>query len=213
MPDPDIVARLYGVKREIEDIIDELDTADAPEPEPADGPKLAVVVGHTKRSPGAFGEEPVGQNEYYWNRSLAALMKDHAAAQALALEVFFRDNGGIAGAYSRAGEWGADGCIELHFNAATPAASGTETIVVSEISKPLAEAVQGAMVETLGLRDRGVKEPWEGRGRHSLTQLPVPSVLIEPFFGSNPGDCHRADEQKDRLAAALVDAAAAVLLV
>jgi hypothetical protein len=212
MPDPDVVARLYEVKREIEDIIDELDDTDAPVPEPANGPKLAVVVGHTKRSPGAFGQEPIGQNEYYWNSGLAALMKDHAAAHALAVEVFYRDNGGIAGAYSRAGEWGADGCIELHFNAATPAASGTETIVVTKISKPLADAVQGAMVQTLDLRNRGVKEPWEGRGRQSLTRLPVPSVLVEPFFGSNPADCHRADEQKDRLAAALVEAAASVLV-
>jgi hypothetical protein len=48
MPDPDVVARLYGVKREIEDLIDELDDTDAPAPEPADGPKLAVVVGQPK---------------------------------------------------------------------------------------------------------------------------------------------------------------------
>ncbi len=213
MPDPDVVARLYAVKREIEDIIDELDDTEVPAPEPAEGPKLAVVVGHTKRSPGAFGQAPIAQNEYFWNSGLAALMKENAAAHGLAVEVFYRDNGGIAGAYRRAGEWGADGCIELHFNAATPAASGTETIVVTDVSKPLAKSVQAAMVETLGLRDRGVKEPWEGRGRQSLTQLPVPSVLAEPFFGSNPGDCHRADEQEDQLAAALVEAAAAVLAV
>ncbi len=104
---PDTAARLYAVKREIEDIIDELDDTVAPAPEPADGPKPAVVVGHTKRSPGAFGEEPIDQNEHFWNRGLAALMKDHAAAHGMAVEVFFRDNGGIAGAYLRAGEWGA----------------------------------------------------------------------------------------------------------
>ena len=84
--------------------------------------------------------------------------------------------------------------------------------MVTDISKPLAEAVQRAMVDTLDLRDRGVKEPWEGRGRQSLTQLAVPSVLVEPFFGSNPGDCHRAVELKDRLASALVEAAADVLV-
>jgi len=211
MPDADIKTRLYAVKREIEDILDEMEADDAPAPAPADGPKLAVVVGHTKRSPGAYGQEPVGRNEYYWNSDLAARMKDQGPAHGLSLEVFFRDNGGVAGAYSRARDWGADGAIELHFNAATPAASGTETIVVTEVSKPLARAVQEAMVEALDLRDRGVKEPWQGRGHGSLTQLEVPSVLIEPFFGSNTGDCARAEERKDRLATALVEAAAGVL--
>ncbi len=211
MPDPDIKTRLYAVKREIEDIIDALDEDDEPAPQPADGPKLAVVVGHTRRSPGAFGKDPVDQNEYFWNSDLAARMKEHAAAHDIAIEVFFRDNGGITGAYSRAGEWGAEGCIELHFNAAAVAASGTETITVTDQSQPLARAVQAAMVDTLELRDRGVKPPWEGRGRQSVTQLPVPSVLVEPFFGSNAGDCRRADERKQQLAEALVRAAADVL--
>lgn len=208
----DITQRLYELKRELEDIIDEFSEFSSPVPAPAAGPKLAVIVGHTQRSPGAFGEAPINKNEYFWNAELAESMQNHATDLNLTVGVFYRDEGGIAGAYSRAGEWGAQACIELHFNAATVAASGTETIVVTEQSKPFAKAVHAAMVETLNLRDRGVKAPWGARGQKSLTQLEVPSIIVEPFFGTNPGDCECAQEKKEALARSLVKAAASILV-
>ncbi len=209
---PELTARLYAVKRDIEDIVDSLEAAPETVPSVTDSRKLAVIVGHSERSPGAFAGPPIGQNEYFWNRDLARRMQDCAdRGGRIGLAVFHRDRGGIAGAYGRAGEWGADAAIELHFNAAGVAATGTETLFVTEISKGLARAVQNAMTGLLDLRDRGVKEPWEGRGRQSLTRLAVPSVIVEPFFGSNPGDRARAAERKDGLARVLVEAAAAVL--
>lgn len=207
-----IIARLHELKREIEDLIDSMAEGEPPAPPPAPGNKLAAIVGHTRESPGAFGQDPIGQNEYFWNSDLAERMKQHATGFAdLSVEVFFRDLGGIPGAYRRAGEWGADACIELHFNSFEGNARGTETIFVTERSQPLAEALQAAMVGVLALRDRGTNPPREGRGRQSLTQLQVPSVIVEPFFGSNPNDCQRAHERKGALATALVNAANTVL--
>lgn len=203
-----ILERLHSLKQEIEDLIDSLAEGEPPAPPQAVGSKLAVVVGHTQESPGAFGQAPVNQNEYFWNGDLADRMKRHAeGVPGLAVEVFFRDQGGISGAYRRAGEWGADACIELHFNSFEGNAKGTETIYVTDRSKALAQALQDAMVGALSLRDRGIKPPQDGRGRQSLTQLDVPSVIVEPFFGSNRADCERAVEKKDQLAATLVDTA------
>ncbi len=212
----DLRRRLTGVLRDLEDILDELEDVrdDIPDdiaPPAPPGGKLAVVVGHTQARPGARAVAPIGEHEYVWNTDLAQRMKTHADTTGQPLAVCFRDDGGIAGAYGRAGDWGAEAVIELHFNSATPAASGTETILETDQSRDLAQAVQAAMVSTLGLRDRGVKPPWQGRGRASLTALPVPSVIVEPFFRSNAIDAATAEANKDALAAALVDAARSVL--
>lgn len=201
--------RLHAIKQDIEDLIDNIAEGEPePPPPPPPGKKLAIVVGHTRASPGAFGQAPINQNEYFWNSGLAERMKLHAAATpGITAEIFLRDQGGIAGAYRRAKEWGANASIELHFNASSGNVSGTETIYVTDRSKPFAKAVQDAMVATMGLRNRKIKLPWAGRGRDSLTQLDVPQITVEPFFGTNPDDCERAVAKQDDLATALVDAA------
>lgn len=156
---------------------------------------LAVVVGHTWRSPGAFSPT-LDQHEHAFNCALAARI---AAADLGRIGVFYRDGHGVAGAYAAAKAWGqrpgvSFGVLELHFNsAANVDATGTETLYRQPDSKPFAQAVQQGMVAALGLRDRGAKLPWQNRGDASLTALPgVPSIIVEPFFGSNPADCDRA---------------------
>jgi len=179
--------------------------------------KIAIVVGHTKNAPGAFAAEPIETSEYSWNGDLANKMVNHAStiggAEAM---IFRRDDGGIRGAYREAKDWGADAAIELHFNAAGPSATGSETLYVTPVSKPLAEAVQDATVMTLDSRDRGVKTPNEasgGRGTTNLSQMGAkPSILTEPFFGSNIGDCTAANANKARLAEAQIGAALNFLL-
>ena len=41
--------------------------------------KLAIVVGHTERQPGASGVSPIDSSEYAWNSDLAAMIVDHVA--------------------------------------------------------------------------------------------------------------------------------------
>ncbi|MDD9927560.1 MAG: N-acetylmuramoyl-L-alanine amidase, partial [Rhodospirillaceae bacterium] len=147
--------------------------------------KLAIVVGHTERQPGASGVSPIDSSEYAWNSDLAAMIVDHVAqVDDAEAKVFFRDSGGIVAAYNDAKAWGADAAMELHFNAAGPSATGSETLYVTSVSRPLAEAVQDATVSVLGLRDRGVKTPQEasgGRGARNLSQMGAkPSILTEP---------------------------------
>jgi hypothetical protein len=180
--------------------------------------KLAIIVGHTRSRGGAFAGAPIDQSEYDWNSDLAQRMKAHAdqhLADALAVEVFTRDDGGVRGAYGRARAWGADAAMELHFNAAGPGATGTETLYLTAASRVLAEAIQDATVDVLGLRDRGVKTPHEasgGRGASNLSQMGLrPSILTEPFFGSNPADRDAAQTRKQDLAVAQVTTACHVL--
>lgn len=196
---------LYSLKRQIEDRIDTLEPPAEPPPIPAYLRRLAVVVGHTARSPGAYSKT-LGVNEYAFNKDLAARMVAAAEKHSVAVSVFYRDNGGIAGAYATAKAWEPDAIVELHFNAAGPGATGTETIHLPP-AEPWARACQRAMVAALGLRDRGVKAPWAGRGEGSLTSgAPIPTVIVEPFFGSNDSDSRLAEERKAALADGLVRA-------
>ena len=178
--------------------------------------KLALVVGHEQGAQGAKAVPPIDQHEYVWNTELAQMMVAHINTLSDAeAKIFFRDTVGIVGAYNAAKEWGADAAIELHFNSAGPTATGTETLFLTPVSKPLAEAVQDATLATLGLKDRGVKTPQQasgGRGTKSLSQMgPKPSILTEPFFGSNASDAATAAQRKAALAAAQAQAAVNLL--
>ncbi len=182
--------------------------------------RLGIVVGHMKSSKGAQAVAPISAQEYDWNTDLAermvAIAKEDYAATKFEAEIFFRNTGGVRGAYGRAKEWGADATIELHFNAHVPAANGTETLYVSAPSKPFAQVVHAATLSALELKDRGIKTPNEasgGRGYQSLVQMgPKPSIITEPFFGSNARDAQAAHAHKNGLARAQIDAAATYLL-
>ncbi|MDD9906280.1 MAG: hypothetical protein OXT06_22140 [Rhodospirillaceae bacterium] len=59
--------------------------------------KLAIVVGHTERQPGASGVSPIDSSEYAWNSDLAAMIVDHVAqVDDAEAKVFFRDSGGMS---------------------------------------------------------------------------------------------------------------------
>lgn len=205
------LTRLYSAKREIEDAIDVLEEDDDIQPPVGQGdrrtPQLALVVGHTARSPGAYS--PIMEiAEYPYNKELAHMILDYTPPVLVDCEIFYRDGRGIAKTYAAVKEWGADACIELHFNSVeSPRVSGTETIYFTDASRPFAMAVQKAMVEALGLPDRGIRLPWNGRGTTSLTSLQVPSIITEPFFARNPDDCRAAVRSKEKLAKTISSAA------
>eukprot|EP00873_Tetraselmis_striata_P005416 jgi/Tetstr1/425680/TSEL_016100.t1 len=182
----------------------------------ASGPAVAIVVGHTKNSPGASGGAPIHKSEYPWNKGLAAMVHQACMAQGIQSKIFFRDGIGIAGAYKQVAKWGASCVMELHFNSYNGAAHGTETLYDEDRnagSKAWAQRLQDAMLEALGLHDRGLKERDKGdRGYGSVSALDIPSALTEPFFGDNPSDAHVGEANKQELADALARAAAAQLM-
>jgi N-acetylmuramoyl-L-alanine amidase len=154
---------------------------------------------------------------------MAAYMDSIAKDYDLDLKVFFRTAGGGYGAeirrvYKEVDDWGADASIELHFNSAgDPRASGTETLSSgSEKSSILAQEVQMEMVESLGLRNRGIiirNERTKGRGYESLVTGKAPAILTEPFFGSGTADKAASDSEFERqkIAEAILEGAARAL--
>jgi len=123
-----------------------------------------VRVGHTELRQGAFALAPICQHEYTFNRGIAQAMEMAAASNGIAVRTFFRDRVGISGAYQAATVFEPDGIIELHFNAASAAARGTETLCSKDHpgSKKLADLIQKSMVAVFNrtdsifrLRERG----------------------------------------------------------
>lgn len=184
------------------------------------GGKLAIVVGHTQRDPGAYSPH-LDSAEYAWNRDLAERIVAAQTGQVEA-KVFLRDGVGIAGAYAAGDAWGADAFVELHFNSSHNAtSSGTGVLYQTPRSRALALALHARLAAVLGLPawpagTGGVCTPRQAsgaqeRGRTSLTASTKPSALIEPFFGSSPGDCAIAAANKPALALAIARAAADIL--
>lgn len=168
--------------------------------------KLAVIVGHTRTSPGAYGVSPINSCEYFWNSEIANRMVQIAPARGINCAAFYRD-AGTAVAYRKADAWGADSIIELHYNSASPRATGIETLWANKNSVKWAKIVQKHMVKLLGLRDRGlVDRSGGGRGCYNLMLSRKPSVIVEPFFGSNAGDVKIASRNKLTLAKVYLDA-------
>ncbi|MBV0891531.1 N-acetylmuramoyl-L-alanine amidase [Paracoccus sp. Z118] len=178
------------------------------------GDGLAVVVGHTRSSPGAQGKAPplprnpdTARYEYTWNSKLAEMIKERADASGIRCSVFFRDSGGITGAYARVRQWRPEATVELHFNAFNERARGTETLFALPRSRAWAQALQDefvALYERRGSLDRGLKDrSGGGRGHLSLTQI-APSALIEPFFGDEASDAELGERTKERLAESII---------
>jgi len=100
---------------------------------------------------------------------------------------------------------GATHFVSIHVNDSMPSGSGTETLIESKFSKPFATLIQRALVDNLGLRDRGVKF------RDDLAVLKtggIPSVLIELGFIETDWDVINDSAVMRRTCAAL---AAAIL--
>jgi N-acetylmuramoyl-L-alanine amidase len=160
--------------------------------------KVAIVVGHNSAAKGARALAPISEHEFtYYNRIADEMVR--LARGGLTAKRFNRVkttgySREIDTVYAQVDDYGADISIELHFNAASPAATGTETLSSgSSRSLKLAKAMQDAMLPALGLRDRGVKIVAKTeRGGRSLHAGRPPAVLVEPFFGSNTGDCRAA---------------------
>lgn len=171
--------------------------------------RVALEIGHSTRDGGAVRVTD-GVQEYEWNRDLAHRIYDLDPTM---FEIFYRrpDRGytsAIRDLYDRIDASGCELSISMHFNAFYKAsASYTSTLSSgSRGSLKAAHAVQNAMVDVMGLHDSGVKirnSRTGGRGWEILSFGRAPAILIEPYFGSNPSDCRRADEKKQDLAEAI----------
>lgn len=168
--------------------------------------KFAIIVGHTREKAGALGKYPIAKAEYFYNSEIASSIFQRAKEKGIDCEIFFRDSGGISGAYAEVHRW-VDGArkacaIELHFNAFNGKVRGTETLHDDDPaeSREFAQIVHEGLVEAFGRTgklDRGLKRTSQGdRGHYNLDCCLIPSCIIEPFFGDSIEDAHLAHSKR-----------------
>ena len=172
------------------------------------GKRIGIIVGHEKKRPGAvlqFGAMK-GTAEYDYNSIIARMVAKDIVDAGGKSSVHFRDTLGIRGAYLEADKLDCDFIIELHFNAsADERASGVETLIstsnpYSDVSKlemrfavAFANEIYAIGGNVIGRKRGGNgvsqvrKEDRGGQNVHALQN--TPTVLIEPFFGSNAASC------------------------
>ncbi len=175
---------------------------------------IGICVGHSRD--GDQGASSVGKvTEWYYNWSVARHFRDKLEEYGLKSIIIDKYEGKT---YTSAIKWLArelktrdiDLAVELHFNAASPNASGSEVLYWhnSKKGKRLAGCIQQAILEAFpDSKDRGSKGKEKGaRGSFFLRVTHCPAVLVEPFFGSSVKDWETFKSSQQQLGYAYADA-------
>jgi len=162
------------------------------------GGLVAFCVGHSR--PGDRGAVSVGGvSEWAYNVRVALAAKKAFPGQSVVISAY------VGAGYGSAQRWlgeklkriGATAAVELHFNAANGNATGYEVLskcAADSLAESIRTSIRSAWPDG---RDRGTKLA-EGRGVAFLSH-PLPCVIVEPFFGDNPGDWHRWGSRPEEL--------------
>lgn len=158
-------------------------------------PTVALIVGHDATAKGAYSPT-LAMSEYDYWKSVAGYVNT-ALNLPFNPVAILRDKIGISGAYAQADRLKPALIVELHFNASTSkSAKGFEILYADGRIKALtaAKAMTAAwktIHPTSTLRQAGTGllpvSPSE-RGGFNVHASYCPSVLIEPFFGSNAAE-------------------------
>ncbi len=169
---------------------------------------IALCVGHSRQ--GDSGAASVdGTTEWDYNCDLA----ERIASKTRQDVRIYNTYGGKS--YASSMRWlarklktdGVSFAVELHFNAASPSATGHEWLYwhSSEKGRLLARALRDSMEDSFPLfTSRGIKGRKKGsRGAAFLRYTHCPAVIAEPFFGTNSEDWDLATRHKDGLASTI----------
>jgi N-acetylmuramoyl-L-alanine amidase len=162
---------------------------------------IAICIGHSRQGDRSGAVSIGGVREWDYNRSVARHMLDHLQSNGIAAKIYndYPRKGYTAAIDWLAGQLRADrasAAVELHFNAATPAANGHEWLhhPTSKRGRALANAFHVQFsADFPAIRARGVKPTGGGRGSQFLAKTHCPAVILEPFFGSNLVDWRAFD--------------------
>lgn len=194
------------------------------------GMRIGIIVGHEKNRPGAvlqFGPMK-GTAEYAFNSVVARMIAKDIVDAGGKSSIHFRDTLGISGAYLEADKLDCDFIVELHFNSSEDErATGVETLIstsnpYSDVSKlemrfalAFADEIHALGGNVVGRKRGGngvLQVRKEDRGGQNVNALQnTPTVLIEPFFGSNAASCEIFGNQRgqQKIAEAIFSALAA----
>lgn len=97
-----------------------------------------------------------------------------------------------------------DICIDIHFNAASADANGSEVFIPSSptpLEKDLADCICRGICSVLSTKNRGVRtETQSARGKLAMLNLPCHCLLLEICFCSNQEDAEKYRQNKFLLA-------------
>lgn len=177
--------------------------------------KIGLAVGHSRLGDqGAYSHGEYIVSEWDFNRDLVRrighlLSNTHGWASGDDYAIYDQYparsyTGAINYLARKLKEDAVDAVIELHFNAASPSASGHEWLYWHSSSggERLAEALRDEMEEAYpdmksrGIKPRGPKQ----RGSYLLRKVPPYAVIAEPFFGSNADEWRMINNNRGKLA-------------
>lgn len=161
--------------------------------------KVALVVGHKKNSPGSCNNT-CDVCEFGFNDKLVQKI-DCLIDERCEIDIVYRDT--YKALPDLVNELNPDFVICFHANAFDTHVSGAETLYYykSKKGKKIAEIFQDRLVNTLKLRDRGIKpKSSEQRGGYMLRYTNAPCIILEPFFIDNDEECKRIGNDWKKLA-------------
>jgi N-acetylmuramoyl-L-alanine amidase len=157
--------------------------------------KIALVVGHTSTGDkGAFSAF-LNKSEYDYNLAVAKRIMEIADENieyklyTHTLQSYANRQAALA---SMVNKENFDYIFELHFNAASPSANGTECLYYynSKKGKTASQIISKQIVKDFSTTLRGVEGAKAlvnsaDRGFGFVQKMKATAVIIEPFFGSN----------------------------
>lgn len=163
---------------------------------------VGLVIAHSHAKPGA--KNP---NYGIYERDYSDNLVSDLCSKLNVLDVEYRifqrpEPNDIIGLVDNINESQVTSCISFHANAYNTKSSGSEVLYwhTSKLGKELAALLQDAQLESLGLRNRGLKEIKGGdRGDYLLRKTLMPTVIVEPFFIDNDNDWFAYVEQRETL--------------
>ena len=153
--------------------------------------RVALVIGHKKESQGACNH--TGICEFMYNKALVNMISTRLTVENV---IVYRQTYETLPRQINYLE--PELVISFHCNAYNTKVSGTETLYhhTDDRSKKIAQQLQDTIVDTLRLKNRGIKpKSTEDRGGYLLKYVHAPCVIIEPFFIDNDMDMKVGNEK------------------
>lgn len=159
--------------------------------------RIALVIGHHENGKGAYSKHFKQREWDFYKEVVNHVRSKHEVG-------IFEHDPNIGGYVTRVkntsrrvNNWGADRVISLHFNAFNGRANGCETLYyyASRTGKQMAEDFSKLVSDFTGIKNRGIKALTNRRDRGfaAVKYTIAPTILVEPFFGDNCGDCQKIE--------------------
>lgn len=165
--------------------------------------KVALAIGHGSNDPGAVNDDPsngLKTREYDYNLYIVPRIVEILKKSELVEPILVKRDVPYSQLPAKINALNPKLIIEFHCNAVdNKTAGGTSTLYSGSVkSKPIAAILQTAMLNTFGLRDRGLEALSKtDRGANLIFNTNAPCFIVEPFFISNEAEETKGIAKRD----------------